>query len=335
MNKKRVLSLIQPTGEIHIGNYFGAIKNWVDIQDRYDCVYGVADLHAMTMPYDPHKLRENTTQMFIDLLACGIDPAKSVLFVQSLVPQHTELTWIFSCVTSYGELSRMTQFKDKTDQLEEKAGNKGFVSAGLFTYPVLQAADILIYKANFVPVGKDQEQHLELSRNVAVRFNNQFGNYFPEPAPLFTEVQKLMSLADPTKKMSKSLGDKHFISLFEPEDSIRKKVKSAVTDVGGQTGNEMSPGVANLFTIIKACGNLDAWNMLMDHYGAGNLKYKDLKEIAADSLVETLKPFREKRTELNSDRTQVKKIMNESSAVARDFATKVLDDVKQLTGLYK
>ena len=255
MTKKRVLSCIQPTGEIHIGNYFGAVKNWVDIQDRYDCVYGVVDLHAMTMPYDPKTLQDNTTQMFIDLLACGIDPAKSVLFVQSLVPQHTELTWIFNCVTSFGELSRMTQFKDKTDQLEESGGKKGFISAGLFTYPVLQAADILIYKANFVPVGKDQEQHLELSRNIAVRFNNQFGEYFPEPAPLFTEVPKLMSLADPTKKMSKSLGDKHYISLFETEDSIRKKVKTAVTDTGGQPGGEMSPGVANLFTIIKACGN--------------------------------------------------------------------------------
>jgi tryptophanyl-tRNA synthetase len=335
MSKKRVLSCIQPTGEIHIGNYFGAVKNWADIQDRYDCFYGVVDLHAMTMPYDPAKLQDNTTQMFIDLMACGIDPAKSVLFVQSLVPQHTELTWIFNCITSYGELSRMTQFKDKTDQLEESGGKKGFISAGLFTYPVLQVADILIYKANFVPVGKDQEQHLELSRNIAVRFNKQFGEYFPEPAPLYTEVPKLMSLADPTKKMSKSLGDKHYISLFEAEESIRKKVKIAVTDVGGQPGGEMSPGVANLFTIIRACNNQPAWESLMGDYKSGTLKYKDLKETAADSLVSTLRPFREKRSELNSDRTQVKKLMHESSAVARDYASKVLDDVKELTGLIR
>jgi tryptophanyl-tRNA synthetase len=335
MTKKRVLSCIQPTGEIHIGNYFGAVKNWVDIQDQYDCVYGVVDLHAMTMPYDPKTLKDNTTQMFIDLLACGIDPAKSVLFIQSLVPQHTELTWIFNCVASYGELSRMTQFKDKTDQLEESGGKKGFVSAGLFTYPVLQAADILIYRANFVPVGKDQEQHLELSRNIAVRFNNQFGEYFPEPAPLYTDVPKLMSLADPTKKMSKSLGDKHYISLFESEDSIRKKVKSAVTDIGGQTGGEMGPGVANLFTIIKACGNTRSWKELMENYNLGVLKYKDLKETAADSLVNTLKPFREKRSELNSNRTRVKEMMQELSAVARNYAGNVLNDVKDLTGLIR
>jgi tryptophanyl-tRNA synthetase len=335
MTKKRVLSCIQPTGEIHIGNYFGAVKNWVDIQDRYDCVYGVVDLHAMTMPYDPKTLRDNTIQMFTDLLACGIDPAKSVLFVQSLVPQHTELTWIFSCVTSYGELSRMTQFKDKSDQLDEVGGKKGYVSAGLFTYPVLMAADVLIYKANYVPVGKDQEQHLELSRNIAVRFNNQFGEYFPEPAPLYTEVPKLMSLADPTKKMSKSLGDKHYIGVFESEDSIRRKVKTAVTDVGGQPGGEMSPGVANLFTIIKACGNTQGWEELMGHYNTGTLKYSDLKTITADSLVNTLRPFREKRTELNSNRTQVIKMMHDLSSVARDFTGKVLDDVKDLTGLIK
>ncbi len=153
MTKKRVLSGIQPTGEIHIGNYFGAIRNWVDIQDKYDCVYGVVDLHAMTMPYDPKVLQENTLRMFIDLLALGIDPARSVLFVQSLVPQHTELTWIFNCVTSYGELSRMTQFKDKSDQLDE-GSKKSFVSAGLFTYPVLQAADILDLQGKFCAGGK-------------------------------------------------------------------------------------------------------------------------------------------------------------------------------------
>ena len=229
--KKRVLSCIQPTGEMHIGNYFGAIKNWVDIQEEYDCVYGIVDLHAMTMPYVAKTLKDNTTRMAAELLACGIDPNKAILFTQSLVPQHTELTWIFNCVASYGELSRMTQFKDKSDQLE--SGVKGdFVSAGLFTYPVLQAADILIYKAELVPVGKDQEQHLELSRNIAVRFNRMFGKYFPEPKPLFTEIPKLMSLADPTKKMSKSLGEKHFIGLFEQEESIRKKVRSSPPKFG-------------------------------------------------------------------------------------------------------
>ncbi|MGD2035949.1 MAG: tryptophan--tRNA ligase, partial [Bacteroidales bacterium] len=227
MSKKRVLSCIQPTGHIHLGNYFGAVKNWAKIQNDYDCFYGVVDLHAMTMPYDPKELKENTLQMVAELIACGLDPDRAVIFVQSLVPQHTELAWIFNCIASYGELSRMTQFKDKSEQIE--GGGKGqFISAGLFTYPVLQAADILIYRADFVPVGRDQVQHLELSRNIAVRFNRQFKEYFPEPKPLLTEIPKLASLADPSKKMSKSLGEKHYISMFEGEASIRKKVRSAV-----------------------------------------------------------------------------------------------------------
>lgn len=334
MTKKRVLSCIQPTGEIHIGNYFGAIRNWVDIQDKYECIYGVVDLHAMTMPYDPKVLQENTLRMFVDLMALGIDPDRSVLFVQSLVPQHTELTWILNCITPYGELSRMTQFKDKSEQLFE-GSNKSFVSAGLFTYPVLQAADILVYRADLVPVGKDQEQHLELSRNIAVRFNNQFGKYFPEPAPLFTEVPKLMSLADPTKKMSKSLGDKHYIGVFESEESIRKKVKTAVTDTGGQPAGEMSPGVSNLFTIIRACGNMDISNSLMKDYNGGVLKYKDLKDAAADSLVITLKPFRERREELNRDQAAIKMLVKDSSAVAQEYAEQTLNDVKSLTGLIR
>jgi len=334
MTKKRVLSCIQPTGEIHIGNYFGAIKNWVDIQEKYDCVYGVVDLHAMTMPYDTKELQENTLQMFIDLLACGIDPARSVIFVQSLVPQHTELTWIFSCVTSYGELSRMTQFKDKSDQLDE-GSKKSFVSAGLFTYPVLQAADILIYKADFVPVGKDQEQHLELSRNIAVRFNNQFGEFFPEPKPLFTDVPKLMSLADPTRKMSKSMGEKHYIGVFESEESIRKKVKTAVTDTGSMPNGEMSPGVANLFTIIKACNNISAWESLQADYIRGGLRYSDLKETTANSLVAALQPMRERRAGLAGEREKTKKIARELSAVAREFAENTLNEVKDLTGLIR
>ncbi|MBN2482275.1 MAG: tryptophan--tRNA ligase [Bacteroidales bacterium] len=332
MTRKRVLSCIQPTGELHIGNYFGAIRNWVNIQNKYDCVYGVVDLHAMTMPYDPKTLPANTVQMFIDLLACGIDPERSVLFVQSLVPQHAELNWILSCVTSFGELSRMTQFKDKSDQLQ--TGQKGgFISAGLYTYPVLQAADILIYKADYVPVGKDQEQHLELSRNIAVRFNNQFGTYFPEPEPLFTDVPKLVSLADPTKKMSKSLGDKHFIGVFESEDSLRKKIKSAVTDTGMQSGSQMSPGVENLFTVIKACGADDPYRLLKDKFDNGTLQYSELKGAAADVLVETLKPLRERRSELNADKRKMEHLVRELSAVAREFAESTLNDVKKLTGL--
>ena len=332
MSKKRVLSCIQPTGEMHLGNYFGAVKNWVDIQDNYECFYGVVDLHAMTMPYDPRILKENTLRMVAELITCGIDPDKSVLFIQSLVPQHTELTWIFNCVASYGELSRMTQFKDKVEQVEGK-GKSAFISAGLFTYPVLQAADILIYKANYVPVGRDQVQHLELSRNIAVRFNNQFGEYFPEPEPLLTEIPKLTSLADPTKKMSKSLGDKHVVGLFEDEDSIRKKVKSAVTDTGDNADGKMSPGVENLFNLIKACGKTTAYKKLMDAYKSGNLRYKDLKETTADALVELTAPLRRKREELMKDKSYLEKLSRELSSKAREVAAKTLEGVRKRTGL--
>ncbi len=332
MSKKRVLSCIQPTGEIHLGNYFGAVRNWARIQDEYECFYGVVDLHAITMPYNPKELKENTLRMVAELIACGIDPEKSVLFIQSLVPQHTELTWIFNCVASYGELSRMTQFKDKSEQLKGNTRTQ-FISAGLFTYPVLQAADILIYKANFVPVGIDQVQHLELSRNIAVRFNRQFGEFFPEPKPLLTEIPKLTSLADPSKKMSKSLGEKHYVSLFEGEDSIRKKVKSAVTDTGGDQGDKMSPGVENLFNLIKACDKKPEYNSLMNDYTSGSLRYKDLKEATADALVELTEPIRKKREELMADRTSIEKLAVSLSEKASDIASETMKGVRNLTGL--
>ncbi len=330
--KKRVLSCIQPTGEMHLGNYFGAIKNWVSIQDKYDCVYGIVDLHAMTMPYDPKTLKENTIRMGAELLACGLDPGKVILFTQSLVPQHSELTWILNCVTSYGELSRMTQFKDKSEQLE--SGVRGnFVSAGLFTYPVLQAADILIYKAELVPVGKDQEQHLELTRNIAVRFNNQFGEYFPEPQPLYTEIPKLMSLADPTKKMSKSLGEKHFIGLFESEDILRKKVRSAVTDAGEVVEGQMSMGVENLFNLLKASGSEQIAASLTNDFNSGTLKYSILKDAVADSLITITKGFIERKNELIKDKNSIDRIIQEMSAKARDITEQTIRDVKDLTGL--
>ena len=332
MTKKRVLSLIQPTGDLHLGNYFGAVRNWVKIQDQFECFYGVADLHAMTMPYDAKALKENTLRMIAGLLACGVDPEKSVIFIQSMVPQHTELAWIFNCVTSYGELTRMTQFKDKSDQVEG-SGSGNFISAGLFTYPVLQAADILIYLADYVPVGIDQVQHLELSRNIAVRFNRQFGNYFPEPKPLLTDIPKLTSLADPTKKMSKSLGEKHYVGLFEEEASIRKKVKTAVTDTGGQQGDAMSPGVENLFNLIQACGRQKEYNSLMNDYKSGMLKYKDLKEVTAEALVGLTQPLRQKLLELLSDKSHLVNLSRQLSEKAREVASKTLADVRKLTGL--
>lgn len=329
----RVLSGIQPTAEMHIGNYFGAVKNWVALQDTHDCIYAIVDLHAITMPYDPAKLRVNTERMVIDLLACGIDPDKAILFIQSLVPEHTELCWILACLSPFGDLRRMTQFKDKADLLEGQDTTQ-FVSAGFFIYPVLQAADILVYRAQYVPVGRDQEQHLELSRELARRFNNQFGvELFPEPAPLFTETPKVMSLVDPTKKMSKSSGERHYIGLFEVEQSIRAKVKTAVTDTGGNPSAEMSPGVANLFEILKACGKTEEAAALLKNYHEGKLQYRELKEVTADALVELTSGLRKRREEISRDPDAVKAKVIEMSLKARSIAVDTLKEVRSATGL--
>lgn len=330
---KRVLSAIQPTGDLHLGNYFGAVQNWVRLQSEYECFYGVVDNHSMTMPYDPAKLRENTWSMAFQLLACGVKPAN--LFIQSLVPEHTELCWILSCVTSFGELQKMTQFKDKRDQLEEK-DSKSFISSGLFFYPVLQAADILIYKADFVPVGKDQEQHLELSRNIAARFNYQFGQeYFVHPKPLFTEIPKLLSPADPTRKMSKSLGEKHYINLFSDPKKIEKQIKSAVTDVGTEGGDEMSVGVKNLFELLRACGKQEIHDDFLAKYNEGARRYGDLKKEVATALIELTTPFREKLAELQADKEHVKTQIYDSSAKVRKVAQQTIKEVRSLTGLFE
>lgn len=328
---KNVLSGIQPTGDLHLGNYFGAVQNWVRLQEEYNCTYAVVDYHSMTMPYNPAQLRENTWKMVFYLLACGVKPEH--LFIQSLVPEHVELSWVLGCTTGYGELTRMTQFKDKTDQLRN-SDKDAFVSFGLFGYPVLQAADILIYHADYVPVGKDQEQHLELSRNIAQRFNHQFGKeYFVHPEPLFTETPKILSPADPNKKMSKSLGEKHYINLFGEEDRVRKQIKSAVTDTGDTPAGEMSQGVQNLFELLRACNHMDAHNALMADYEAGALKYAPLKEAVADAVVGLINPFRERLVELQADKKSVKEQIHASSAEIRKRAQQTMKEVRELTGL--
>jgi tryptophanyl-tRNA synthetase len=330
----RVLSGIQPTADMHIGNYFGAVKNWVALQDSYECLYGVVDLHAITMPYDPAQLRFNTERMVIDLLACGIDPQKAILFIQSLIPEHTELCWILSCLCPFGDLRRMTQFKDKSELIAGQDATQ-FVSAALFTYPVLQAADILVYRAQHVPVGKDQEQHLELSRDIARRFNSQFGvEFFPEPAPLFTPTPKILSLVDPTKKMSKSAGDRHYIGLFEDEKIVRAKIKSAVTDSGDlKAGAEMSPGVVNLFEILNACGKTAEAESLLKEYNAGRLQYSKLKEVVADALVELTRNLRARRAEISKDISGVNRQVREMSEKARVIARETLKEVRAIMGL--
>jgi tryptophanyl-tRNA synthetase len=332
-NRDVVLSCIQPTGSLHIGNYFGAVQNWVRLQETHHCVYGVVDLHAMTVPFDPGELRANTRNMVADLLACGIDPAKSILFVQSLIPEHSELCWILSCFCSYGLLGRMTQFKDKSQQLEDRS--EPSISAGLFTYPVLQAADILIYRTKYVPVGVDQKQHLELSRDLAGRFNRFAGrDVFPEPDVLLTATPKIMSLADPTKKMGKSLGPAHYIGLFEDEKGVRAKVKSAVTDSGSPSeGAAMSPGVANLVSLLRACGRTAAAEQFERDHAAGIRKYAPLKAEVADALVALTSDFRARRAAISGDTAALDRLIREQSARARELARATMQLVREAVGL--
>ncbi len=329
--RKQVLSCIQPTGDMHFGNYFGAVKNWVDLQKQYDCIYGVVDYHAMTMPYNPKKLRESTWELIFNLLASGV--RSDYLFIQSMIPEHAELCWIFNCFCSFGQLSRMTQFKDKSADVNEKSDDK-FISAGLLDYPVLQAADILIYQADYVPIGKDQVQHLELSRNIAQRFNNQIGKeYFVLPEPLFTVTPKVMSTADPLRKMSKSAGPKHHINVFGDESRIRKQVRSAVTDTGDTAEGEMSAGVKNLFELLNASEKTAAHKSLMADYEAGSLKYVELKDAVADALVEISTEFKNRKAELMANKKEVKGQIKASSAAIRKQAQETIKMVKELTGL--
>ncbi len=330
MNKKKVLSGIQPTGNLHLGRYFGAVQNWVKLQENYNSIYCVVNYHAITMPYNPIKLQENVWELIYNLLACGVHADN--LFIQSKVPEHTELCWILNCMCSYGELTRMTQFKDKTDQLKEK-NKDAFVSCGIFTYPVLQAADILMYKADYVPVGKDQDQHLELTRNIAQRFNSIVGKeYFVSPEAMYTETPKIMSTADPVKKMSASAGDKHNIDIFASVDQIRKQIRSAVTDTGTKT-ETMSPGVENLFQILNACKQTDTYQNLQNDYKNGTLAYSSLKDAVADAVIEMVIPIQKSKAEITSDKKAIKELIKQSSAKIRERAIQTLNEVRNLTGL--
>ncbi|HCP31852.1 TPA: tryptophan--tRNA ligase [Candidatus Acetothermia bacterium] len=326
----RIFSGIQPTGTLHIGNYFGAIRNWAALQADHDCVYCIVDYHAITIDIDSKALRAASRAMALDLMACGIDPKRSILFIQSSVPEHAELAWILGCVTSYGDLARMTQFKEKS------AGRK-FISAGLFNYPILQAADILLYKAQGVPVGEDQVQHLELSRRIARRFNARFGEFFPEPEPIVEEKGgRLKSLADPTKEMSKSAGEPNYIGVMEEESSIRKKVRSAVTDTGLVAGEEMSPGVANLFEILELAtelsGDLSIVVELHADFKAGKLMYSRLKEVVFDSLMDVLRPIRQRRAELEAS-GKVEEILASGTKKASAIARENIARVREMVGL--
>ena len=329
MMAKRIFSGIQPTGTLHVGNYFGAVRNWAAMQDDYECIIGIVDYHAITIEVDPETLRSASRAMALDLLACGIDPERTILFIQSDVSTHTELGWILGCVTSFGDLSRMTQFKDKS-------ADRDFVSAGLFTYPVLQAADILLYKAQGVPVGEDQVQHLELSRRIARRFNGRFGETFPEPKPIVGRGARIMSLSDPSKKMSKSAGETHYVGVLEDEASIRRKVRSAVTDTGGEAGTDMSPGVANLFEILELSaeivGDRSIVAELRADHEAGSLMYSRLKNETFERLMDVLRPIQLRRAELEASGA-VEEILRDGARRAQAIADTTIAEVRDKAGL--
>ena len=346
--RKRVYSGIQPTAVMTIGNYFGAVQNWVRLQDECDCVYCVVDLHAMTGSYDAEELRHSSREMFVSLLAAGIDPERTTVYIQSTVPEQTELCWMLATLTSLGDLSRMTQFKEKSGLLKgELAEDSGtFISAGLLFYPVLQAADILAYRSDCVPVGQDQSQHLELSRGIARRFNSRFGYLFPEPETLHTPVTKVLSTADPTRKMSKSLGPRHYIGLFEEEDSIRRKIRSAVTDSGvpatsGAADEEdtddrrASPGIENLLTMLTACGHgADAEQMRADYF-AGTLRYVDLKGRTAEALVTLTSEMRARRADILRRETDLDGRIMEMAGQARAMAGETLALAREKLGVFQ
>ncbi len=328
MAKPSVLSGIQPTADsFHIGNYFGALRQWVKMQETHECFYSVVDLHAITSEFDPKILKKRTLTSFAQLLAVGIDTKKSTVFVQSQVPQHAQLAWVLSCFTGFGEAGRMTQFKDKAQK-----GGQERSSVGLFTYPILQAADILLYQAQSVPVGEDQRQHLELTRDLAVRFNNQFGQTFVVPeAFIVKESAKILDLQDPSSKMSKSSPQGCIFIMDEP-DVVMKKFKTAITDSGKEIKYDPTnkPGVSNLLSIIKAVTN-EEMSAIESQFAAKG--YGDLKTFTGEVVVENIvKPFREKTLALLADEKQLNSLMSEGAQKAEKVAAATLKSVYEKVG---
>ena len=325
--KKRILSGIQPTGTFTLGNYIGAVRNWGKLQDDYECLYMVADLHAITVRQNPADLRRMTREAVALLLACGIDPQKSLLFVQSHVPAHSQLSWVLSCYTQFGELSRMTQFKDKS------AKHADNVNAGLFTYPVLMAADILVYNADLVPVGADQKQHLELARNIAQRFNNQYSPTFTVPDPYIAKAgAKIMSLAEPEKKMSKSDENANaFILLLDEPDAILRKFKRAVTDSDGEVRYDPAakPGVSNLMTIYSCMTGKEFAAIEAEFAGKG---YGDFKTAVAKSVIAELSPVQAEYKRNLADKAYLEGVLKEGAAHANAIADRVLSKVYRKAG---
>lgn len=324
--KKRSLSLIQPTSIPTLGNYLGAMKGWPSFQEEYDTIYGVADLHSITVRQEPKKLRQQTMELYAMLLAVGLDPEKGILFVQSHVPAHSQLAWLLNCYTQFGELSRMTQFKDKSAQHSDN------VNAGLFTYPCLMAADILLYQADVVPVGADQKQHVEICRDIANRFNGVYGNVFTVPEPVIQKNgARVMSLADPTRKMSKSdPNPKGTVYLTDEPNVIMKKFKSAVTD------SEMSvhyaegkDGINNLMTIYSAVTGDSFEKIEADFSGKG---YGDFKTAVGEAVVEELRPVQEKFKQLMNDKAYLAECQKNGAEFASRIAGRTLNKAMKKIG---
>ena len=329
MTKPNLLSGMQPSASsLHLGNYLGALKQWVAMQETHQAYYVIVDLHAITVPQDPSELRENTRRTAAQYLAAGLDPAKSALFVQSHVPAHAQLAWVLNCITGFGEASRMTQFKDKS----QKGGAENS-SVGLFTYPILQAADILLYQPKAVPVGEDQRQHLELTRDLAMRFNSRFGETFVIPeATILKETAKIYDLQEPTAKMSKSAADpKGLINLMDEPSQVVKKIKSAVTDTDGEIrfDRDAKPGVSNLLGIFSAVTGESVESLEARFAGQG---YGSLKGELAEAVVAMLEPMRHRTLELMSDQAELDRLLAAGAEKANELAEQTLKSVYEAIG---
>ena len=325
--KKRVFSGIQPTGAFTLGNYIGAVRNWPLLQDEYDCIYCVVDQHALTIRQVPAELRKRSYEAAAMLLASGIDPEKSLVFIQSHVPQHSQLAWVLSCNAQYGELGRMTQFKDKSSKHADN------INTGLFTYPVLMAADIMLYNAHYVPVGGDQKQHVELARDIAQRFNGAYSETFVLPEPLIPKVgARVMSLQEPTKKMSKSdANEKSFVLMTDSADVIMKKFKSAVTDSDGfvKYDVENKPGISNLMSIYSVMTGKGFDEIEKEFDGQG---YGTFKTAVAESVIETLKPVQNEYNRILADKAYLEGVLKEGAQKAQYAAGKMLNKVYRKVG---
>lgn len=325
-DKKLIFSGIQPTGTFTLGNYIGAVRNWGPLQDEYNCIYCVVDMHAITVKQDPVKLRQSSLNSYALLMACGIDPEKSILFIQSHVRTHAELSWVLGCNTQFGELSRMTQFKDKSQRHPDD------INSGLFTYPVLMAADILAYNADLVPVGVDQKQHLELARNIAQRFNQRYGDFFTLPEPYIPKLgAKVMSLQEPTKKMSKSDDNPNAVILIlDDKDTIIRKFKRAVTDSETEVCyREGKDGINNLMTIYSTVTGKDFAAIESEFAGKG---YGDFKLAVGEAVADHLEPVRTEFARLSKDKEYLKKCYTEGAEKALRYSQRILSKVYRKVG---